>query len=304
MQRLRKHLCTILVLLFVVHSSARAQEIYAVTSDGNLSEWVTGEEPTPILATGLYNVTGMVSSGTNLFILDGPTILEYTVTGQLVSNSLITGLTNANSLAISGTNLFVGYGGNTIGEYTTGGQTVNAALFTGLNGTGPIAVSGTDLFMESPNYSVGEYSTSSGQTLNPSLINQVDHDGGDMVLSGSNLFFAVDLADGLDTDDFIAEYSLSGQEVNSLFSHALDPGPMTATDSELAFWEPYDYDGSTLVVEIPTAEGAQNAEGLVQGSQALAITFAVPEPQNDCMLLVGIVGIVALSAHKSRLRKL
>jgi len=59
-----------------------------------------------------------------------------------VNASLISGLNGPLGIAISGSDLFV-VNGTTIGEYTTSGATVNASLVSGLNGPCGIAVAGS-----------------------------------------------------------------------------------------------------------------------------------------------------------------
>ncbi|HEX4084685.1 MAG TPA: hypothetical protein VHY22_07240, partial [Chthoniobacteraceae bacterium] len=93
---------------------------------------------------------GIVASGTDLFVLTGGGIGEYTTSGQTVNASLVTDVNSPFSIAISGSDIFVlnwDNGITSVGEYTTSGQTVNASLITGLGDVQGIAISGTNLYV-------------------------------------------------------------------------------------------------------------------------------------------------------------
>ena len=94
------------------------------------------------LVTGLQAPTGIVVSGSNLFVVNFSNcscgrIDEYTTSGALEQASLITGLFGPVGIAVSGSNLFVSYlgdAGENIGEYTTSGATVSDPLIANLGG--------------------------------------------------------------------------------------------------------------------------------------------------------------------------
>ncbi len=96
------------------------------------------------LVSGLENPTGIVVSGSDLFVANfgggssGEGLIgEYTTSGATVDASLVSGLTDPEGIAISGSDLFVanllGAGFGTIGDYTTSGETINASLVSGLS---------------------------------------------------------------------------------------------------------------------------------------------------------------------------
>lgn len=119
------------------------------------------------------------SSGSDIFLVYGTTLSEWTTTGTVVNASLITGL--AGGVAVFGSDIFVGNsaagshesGTDYVSEYNTSGTLLNPSLVTGLTEPGEIAVSGGNLFVESqggPSTEViGEY-TLAGAPVNTSLL--------------------------------------------------------------------------------------------------------------------------------------
>lgn len=136
---------------------------------------------------GLSGVTGMVASGSDLYILhysseyyanSGNWIGQYSTSGTavnpyLVKPKLIQGTDSPlNGIAVYGSNLFVTNKDGSVSQYTTAGATVNDTLISGLPGARAIAVAGSELFVVSyPNDigTIGKYTTSGG-TIDASLV--------------------------------------------------------------------------------------------------------------------------------------
>jgi hypothetical protein len=207
-----------------------------------IGEYITSGAPiaTPLITNGSSSPQGIAISGTNLFVLNGGTIGEYTTSGQTINSSLISGLYGANSIAISGNDLFVTImNGSTfaVGEYTLSGATVNASLITyGLNGPTGIAISGSDLFVANwYNGTIGEYTTS-GQTINTSLISGLAEPEGIAIL-GNDLF--VVNQNGYN-NGYIGEYTLSGATINSSlisglsYAYGIAIGPLPTPQLNIA----------------------------------------------------------------------
>jgi len=191
-----------------------------------IGEYTTSGAPiaTPLITTGSSSPQGIAISGTNLFVLNGGTIAEYTTSGKTLNSSLISGLNGANSIAISGNDLFVTImNGSTyaVGEYTLSGATVNASLITyGLSGPTGIAISGNYLFVANwYNGTIGEYTTS-GQTINTNLISGLAQPEA-IAIFGNDLFVVNQNGEVGSNYGYIGEYTLSGATVNSSLIAAL-----------------------------------------------------------------------------------
>lgn len=141
-------------------------------NDTDIGEYgLDGSTINASLITGVGYLSGIASSGNNLFVV-GQGITGYTTSGTLINGSQISGPFYPGNIAISGNDIFV-TDGSSIGEYTTSGATINANLISGLNSPYGIAISGNDIFVGSGNTgTIGEYTTS-GATVNASLISGI-----------------------------------------------------------------------------------------------------------------------------------
>lgn len=249
---------------------------------------------TPInvsLISGLNAPTGIVVSGSTLFIADTNTstgnyqIGEYTITGSVINSSLITLPANANpyDLALSGTTLFVANQNNTIGAYTTTGATINDSLITGVMAQG-LAVTGTTLFNTNL-YSTGvsEYTTSGtlvNASFTPGSFSLTVAPRG-LTVSGTNLFIAVS---EYPNQGWIEEYTLSGTAVNtSLISDLSNPFHIASLGTDLFVTQQNgtvgEYTMSGTVVNSALISGLSSPWGIAVQAES------IPEPSTWSLLL-------------------
>jgi hypothetical protein len=95
------------------------------------------------LITGLKpNALGIATNGTDLFIVNGGNISEYTMAGGLVNADLVSlGSQDSFGFAVVGADMYVSLNdSNSIAEYTTAGTLVHANLITGLEDPFGLAV--------------------------------------------------------------------------------------------------------------------------------------------------------------------
>ena len=265
-------------------------------------------------ATGLTTPTGVVVSGTQMFVENfalGTISLYNATNGQLLNASFITGLNHPWGLAISGTTLYVANQGNgtntgSIGAYTTGGGTINASLVTGLNNPHGIVVGGTisgntkalfvtHSFDGSGHQGVGEYNTDGG-TVSASFITD-QHDPYGLALSGTNLFISNN------GDGTIYEYNTNGVNLslNVTNGGAATPQALAADDLGLnlyvantaanpsGFVDDFSLPGGTLVAN-PGAGSMDSPSGL----------FYIPEPSTGAALVMGMAGLLGRRRRQAK----
>lgn len=165
--------------------SVSGNDIYVTSENrGNqgVSEYTTAGtlvNPSVIPTFTDQNISDMVMSGNNLFVLTTSDLREYTTSGTVVRDPLVSGFFDSQAIAIEGNDMFItDYGSNSpnsgyVAEYTLSGQVVNARLVSGLNTPTSVAVTGDDLFVGSFSSNgsglIGEYTTS-GATVDSMLI--------------------------------------------------------------------------------------------------------------------------------------
>lgn len=235
------------------------------------------------LVTSTQDASGMVVSGSNLFVETSTGIAEYTTQGVLVNTSLITGLSNLTGIAISGSDLFVVSHSGTVAEYTTSGQAVNTTLITGLSDPWGVVVSGSNLFITSSDADgfVGEYTTS-GATVNASLI-PLDRSFG-ISIYDSNLYILNygnfnDSISGPSGNGEVSEYTEAGVPVAPSLIILPNPGSFSAENMVMSDSTLYVADFGNGSVEQYDVSGDTSGHALITGFNGGPYSIAVvPEP--------------------------
>jgi hypothetical protein len=142
----------------------------------------------------------------------------------------LTGLVDAQDIFISNDGTGPGLPPAVISEYNPSGSLVNSFTLP-VPYPSQLVISGNDLFIDSEyNGTIGEYTTS-GVTINANLLNVSDSFGGDMAISGNDLFVSTTAGTG----GTIEEFSINGgvaQLVNSDLVSGVE-GPLAAYQNNL-----------------------------------------------------------------------
>jgi len=208
--------------LFVTYDNFTINE-YTMSGATVSAPWVGGTPGSPPSGLGCPYGIAVSGSNVFVANQTYDTVDEYTLTGTPVSVPFVTGLRFANAIAASESDVFV-INGSGVSEYTTAGALVNASLLPSsswLEGLSGFAISGSNLFTVSST-AIGEYTLGATPgtiaSSNPSLITGLNNGYGIAVL-GSDIYVTTD---GLGLTGAVGEYTTSGGVVNADLISGLD----------------------------------------------------------------------------------